>query len=803
MRPTSLLVIATLLLVNLRHESTAAEGHVYAVKFTLTSTLPFGKVPVDPLIDFAQLLDPFDGAGSLDPNSIEVVNLATGRAVPFARTEDFAYSDAGRVEWVIEDPAHLKYEIRFSTADHRPPLRPQMVTPMIGVGDLLRYNASQPRPIALIYPSRLIDLTGDGRRDLVGCWNYAYRPGWPWDGIFCYPRINGADKFHFGDVVRVRYFTNEITAGTGESQDGQNTPPLAAPAAEFKHFEKVYMHADLADLNGDGRIDVVYSPNGDRHVYFYLNSGRRDIGGMPVFVASGKISRPGNNFSPVRAVDLNRDGAIDIVVDRAYLKNTNPEGWPIRAADSVELAVGRTPCFYDVDGDGKLDALSVGHFGSVPELAGDLRRFQVAWQQNLGGDPPQFSGAKPLPDLDLPRISPANNLIAVSEGPRRGIVVTYNFYSQVAFFEQTSTAGQPPRFRRFGDAESVSAVMSLSDQAAPWICDWDHDGDWDLLVGDGLGLVRILINEGDSQRPAFAAERAVYADGKPIQLVRNELLGEPHHPHNMGYTYPVYADWDLDGLPDLVVSNETNRIYWYQNVGTREQPKFGPRQQVLVDGYPDSAKLRRQSAELALKHTYPDEPQRPFHWRRRVVIVDMTGDGLPDLLSMSGEHKHVALYERYRDADGRLGLRPFRDDPRLRTTDGGAIYDESVLGRKNPRAGGCIVCADWDGDGLQDLVFSVSGWHRDGSLFLLRNCGSKTEPLFEMPRPIRCFGEPIFVTRHGPHPGVGDVDGDGRPDLICSTEWSVYPFYRHTALEMSERPRFKLGDVRRVSERGR
>ena len=53
---------------------------------------------------------------------------------------------------------------------------------MIGVGDLLRYNAGQPRPLALIYPARLVDLTGDGTLDLVGCWNYAYRPGWPWTG---------------------------------------------------------------------------------------------------------------------------------------------------------------------------------------------------------------------------------------------------------------------------------------------------------------------------------------------------------------------------------------------------------------------------------------------------------------------------------------------------------------------------------------------------------------------------------------------------------------------------------------------
>ena len=74
-----------------------------------------------------------------------------------------------------------------------------------------------------------------------------------------------------------------------------------------------------------------------------------------------------------------------------------------------------------------------------------------------------------------------------------------------------------------------------------------------------------MVNTGTNERPALAEASLVEADGEPIRILREEVLGAPGHRHNMGYTYPEYVDWDADGLPDLMVPNETNRIFWYRN----------------------------------------------------------------------------------------------------------------------------------------------------------------------------------------------------------------------------------------------
>ncbi len=76
---------------------------------------------------------------------------------------------------------------------------------MVGSGDLIRYNSDALRPCMLRYPANLVDLTGDGKLDLVGVLSGKYAPGWSYGCIVCYPRMGSMDKFEFGEMIRVRY----------------------------------------------------------------------------------------------------------------------------------------------------------------------------------------------------------------------------------------------------------------------------------------------------------------------------------------------------------------------------------------------------------------------------------------------------------------------------------------------------------------------------------------------------------------------------------------------------------------------
>ncbi|HCK52803.1 MAG TPA: hypothetical protein DIC23_06265, partial [Planctomycetaceae bacterium] len=165
------------------------------LEVAVESRLVKSNLPADPLIDFTLEARRQGLQGVLDPDSIRVVNRVTGQDVPHSLGPEFCHGDSGRVRWLITDPRQTRYIISFRTTPTRRVVSTRKRVPLIGVGDLLRYNATDPRRIGgLVGLSRMIDLTGDGRLDLVSAGMYTFQSGWPgtriprdWGGLWCRP----------------------------------------------------------------------------------------------------------------------------------------------------------------------------------------------------------------------------------------------------------------------------------------------------------------------------------------------------------------------------------------------------------------------------------------------------------------------------------------------------------------------------------------------------------------------------------------------------------------------------------------
>lgn len=164
----------------------------------------------------------------------------------------------------------------------------------------------------------------------------------------------------------------------------------------------------------------------------------------------------------------------------------------------------------------------------------------------------------------------------------------------------------------WGETDQTGTTGHCTSVAA---VDWDNDGDIDLLLGgyrDGGLFLRL--NEGSPTETKFATtNQPVKVGGEPIAF-------------EGGIGSPRVADWDGDGLFDIVVGTISGEVVLLRNAGSANAPKF-PEMTTLVELLPGKAGPKRIKRVLS-KDGLPVAPGSSFH----IDVVDYDGDKDLDLI---------------------------------------------------------------------------------------------------------------------------------------------------------------------------
>lgn len=411
-----------------------------------------------------------------------------------------------------------------------------------------------------------------------------------------------------------------------------------------------------------------------------------------------------------------------------------------------------SPNFADFDGDGDLDLLC-GEFldgFTYFENFGTRREPRYA----AGRRPAQPNGSPLVMDLEM--IVPIAfdwdrdgdlDLIVGDEDGRVALVENVSVPNTAKEGESRGT----PIFLAPQYFQQEAETLKCGALATPFGFDWDGDGDTDIISGNTAGYIEFFENLSGPKvaQPKWAAPRRLEAGGKTFRILAGEN-GSIQGPAEAkwGYTTLNVADWDGDGLPDIVLNSILGRVQWLKNVGTRVKP-------VLAGPQPIEVEWPGAPPKPAWTWWNPQGKELVTQWRTTPVVHDFSGDGLPDLALLDVEG-YLTLLERRIMGDQRVLLPP----KRLFVDAAGKPLrlNEKTAGGSGRRK---LCFVDWEGDGRLDLLLNSA--NADLYRGLERQAGAW--PL-ERVGPLAMQN----IEGHDVSPTVVDFDGDGAPDFLGGAE---------------------------------
>lgn len=264
--------------------------------------------------------------------------------------------------------------------------------------------------------------------------------------------------------------------------------------------------------------------------------------------------------------------------------------------------------------------------------------------------------------------------------------------------------------------------------ACPTLYDWNNDGLLDLVVGekteDAKGKVRIYLNRGTANAPAFNDYTYLQKDGEDVEFTAQGCVGMSiSFGHARGATMilstsqgEIYGwrhrarkvktkealDWELwfdhstdarfaglqrtqafcydidgDGYDEVIVSGQNSPMFWIKR--TLVNDEYVTECTPLMDA--TGANLQFPEGQ---NHT-------------SAILTDVSGDSVPDLVT-GDTAGNVWVY--YGTGNARFASKPLM------------IYENAETSNKRSR----LALGDIDGDGVEDILVG----RQDGSVLLLK-----------------------------------------------------------------------------------
>ena len=430
------------------------------------------------------------------------------------------------------------------------------------------------------------------------------------------------------------------------------------------------------DLNGDGFGDLVVRNAGDGTLSVYFNAGTAS--GLTADLAArflAPVTLPvGLGVSDVTLADVTGDGALDIVFSNklsgevGVIRNRGKDGFApvvLYGADGGLHGVTPTAGGATVASLAATAGVASGVFtagGSAGLLAIDPGSNAFSLLGGLGAG--RFANP-----VALPTASPALEVrVADLEGDGIPDAILLST-SGVTVYRGDGKGGFLP---------GPFSITAGPDPTGFTVADIDHDGKPDLLVSNAFGDLLVLLGNGDGTfQPYHRTDRHValavlpngsstpdfiYADAGLDQVVVDYGGSQPKTvlaDSSSGLLAPgavALADLNGDGIPDLIVANSgSNNVLVYPGLGNGQ---FGPSLNkgqgfftgtnpvgitvANLNGRPDLVIANRGSNDVSILlnvatadggFTFVPGPRLQAGVGPVATVVgDLTGNGIPDIL---------------------------------------------------------------------------------------------------------------------------------------------------------------------------